>query len=165
MNHTKLDHFIMFVALYPEPEARRGRKPNPFITAADGSTRYPRSRAAYAYRLHHFKILTTLDQGLSTKNPIAATKHCAGSVRRTLWLYLYECLPDFPTKLQLLDDLLATHNANLLMQGLEKIILEQLAAGLISDAEYAATISNQERLLDFAQRWFSREKGNRSMGL
>jgi hypothetical protein len=165
MNHTKLDHFIMFVALYPEPEARRGRKLSPFTTATDGSTRYPRSRAAYAYRLHHFKILTALDQGLSTKDPIAATKHCAGSVRRTLWLYSYECLPDFPAKQKQLDDLLATHNANLLMQGLEKIILEQLSEGLISDAEYAATISNEKRLLDFAERWFSREKGNRAMVL
>lgn len=162
MNSTKVDQFVIFVALYPEPEAQRGRRPSPFITAADGSTRYPYSRGAYAYRLHHFKILTALDQGLPTSDPIAATKHLAGSVRRTLWLYLYECLPDFPAKQERLDDLLATHNANLLMQGLERIIVEQLDAGLVTDAGYAALIHNDQRMIHFAERWLMRDKGNRA---
>lgn len=165
MNPSKIQRFVEIISLHPQPKSLRGRKPSPFITSDDSSTRYPLSREAYACRLHHFKLLTYVDQELSDEDPIAATKKCVGSARRTLWLYAYECLPDFPAKQQKLDDLLATHHANLLMQGLEQIILEQLAAGLISDAGYAASILQEARLLDFAQRWFAREKGNRAEGL
>ena len=165
MKSSKNLHLLILLALYPEPTTLRGRKPSPFATSSDGSTRHPLSRGAYASRLHHFKLLTYVDQELRDEDPIKATKKCVGSVRRTLWLYAYDCLPDFPDKQELLDDLLATHNANLLMQGLEKIILKQLAAGLISDTGYAATILNENRLLDFAKRWFAREKGNRPLGL
>jgi hypothetical protein len=49
------------------------------------------------------------------------------------------------------------------MQGVEKIILQRLQQKTIGDREFAAIVLNDEHLMDFAQRWFKREKGNRSI--
>jgi hypothetical protein len=163
MNQSKITQFATLLPQYYHPGAERGRKPSPFTTEPNGDTRYPTSRAAYIKRLHHFKLLTAVDHGCPCLDPIAETKHHIGSVRRTLWLYLHDCLPDFPAKQAGLDDLLATHNANLLMQGVEKIILQRLQQKTIGDREFAAIVLNDEHLMDFAQRWFKREKGNRSI--
>lgn len=163
MNQSKITQFATLLPQYYHPGAERGRKPSPFTTEPNGDTRYPTSRAAYIKRLHHFKLLTAVDHGCPCLDPIAETKRHIGSVRRTLWLYLHDCLPDFPAKQAGLDDLLATHNANFLMQGVEKIILRCLQEEITEDAEFAAIVLNDERLMDFAQRWFTRGKGNRSI--
>jgi hypothetical protein len=163
MNQSKITQFATLLPQYYHPGAERGRKPSPFTTELNGDTRYPTCRAAYIKRLHHFKLLTAVDHGYPCLDPIAETKRHIGSIRRTLWLYLHDCLPDFPAKHAGLDDLLATHNANLLTQGIEKIILQRLQQKTIGDREFAAIVLNDEHLMDFAQRWFKREKGNRSI--
>lgn len=66
-------------------------------------------------------------------------------------------------KIDQFASLLATHNANLLMQGIEKIIFHQLASGSITDSEFAATVLDDARLMDFSNRWFSRPKGHRAL--
>lgn len=163
MNQSKIKQFASLLPQYYHTTAERGRKPSPFTTEPDGGTQFPAVRAAYIQRLHHFKVLTAVDHGCFCMDPIEETKRHNGSVRRTLWLYLYDCLPDFSGKQRALDDLFATHNANLLMQGIETIILQRLQEGSAEGGEYAAIVLNDEHLMDFAQRWFNREKGNRSI--
>lgn len=163
MSPNKIEQFASLLPSYYHPTVERGRKPSPFITEPDGETRFPASRAAYIRRLHHFKVLTAVDHGSPCIDPIAETKRHIGSVRRTLWLYLHDCLPGFPGKEQGLADLLATHNANLLMQGIEDIIVGRLREGSISDREFSNRILDDARLMAFAARWFSREKGHRAL--
>jgi hypothetical protein len=163
MTSDKTARFAALLPTHDHPAAERGRKPSPFITAPDGGTRFPASRAAYIRRLRHFKLLTAVDHGCPCIDPIKETNRHIGSVRRTLWLYLHDCLPSFAGKEQGLADLLATHNANLLMRGIEKIILVRLQAGLIDDQEFASRILDDTRLANFAARWFSREKGHRAL--
>ena len=84
-------------------------------------------------------------------------------MRRALWLYMYECLPVFPAKEQGLANLMATNNANLLMQGLEEIILGRLSEGMISDSEFADRVLDNTRMIAFSTRWFERKKGHRAL--
>lgn len=163
MNPNKITQFASLLCLFYHPDVARGRKPSPFITEADGDTRFPASRAAYIRRLHHFKVLIAVDHGCPCIDPIAETKHHIGSVRRTLWLYLHDCLPEFPGKQAGLDDLLATHNATLLMQGIEKIILQHLAEGRIGDRQFSSLVLDDGRLMEFARVWLNREKGHRAI--
>lgn len=159
----KTTRFASLLPSFDHPLPSRGRKPSPFSTSHDGGTRFPLSRAAYTLRLHHFKLLTAVDQCGPCENPAAETSHCIGSVRRTLWLYIHDCLPDFPGKALQLADLLATHNANLLMQGIESSVLDRLGRGLVSDKDLASAILDDTRLLRFAGRWFNRSTGTRRM--
>lgn len=163
MNSSKIEKFAVLLATLQAVTNPLGRKPTPFTTGTGTDTNYPLARAAYIRRLHHFKLLTAVDQGCPCIDPIAETKRHIGSVRRTLWLFLHECLPDFPGKQRDLADLLATHNANLLMQGIEKIILRELAGNHVTDAVFAATVLDDARMMDFANRWFSRNKGHRAL--
>lgn len=162
MTHYKTSRFATLLSSFHPAAAKRGRKPSPFSTEPDGTTRFPQCRAAYILRLHAFKVLTAVDRDCPCVDPVAETKLHIGSVRRTLWLYLHDCLPDGPGKHQELGDLLATHNANLLMQGIEKIILRHLESGNPGDHGLAARILDDNRMMDFANRWFGRNKGNRT---
>lgn len=162
MNPQKIEQFAALLHSHYHPTSERGRKPSPFITEPDGDTRYPVSRSAYIRRLHHFKVLTAVDHGCPCIDPIGETKRLIGCVRRTLWLYLYECLPGFPGKDEHLADLLATHNANLLIQGLEETILSQLQSRNLCDTAFARRILDDTGMMDFATRWFDRKKGRRS---
>lgn len=161
MIHDKICRFASLLVGFDSASPVRGRPPSPFATESDGGTRFPEARAAYIRRLHHFKILTAVDQGLPCVDPIGETKHLIGSVRRTLWLYLHECLPDDPAKRGEIDDLLAAHSASLLTQGIEKLILRSLRLGNPTDAEYAATVLDNKRLMAFAHGWFNRRSMRR----
>lgn len=163
MKPSKIEQFAALLFAHPFPADQRGRKSTPFITDPDGGTRFPASRAAYIRRLHHFKILTAVDHASPCIDSIAETKCQIGSVRRTLWLYFHDSLPEHPEKQRELTDLLATHNATLLIQGIEKIILRQLQQGRIGDSEFANNVLDDKRLMTFAQCWFTREKGQNAI--
>ena len=163
MSPTKSEQFANIFATHRQPTTKRGRKPSPLSKGPDGQTRFPSSREAYIRRLQHFKALIAIDHGSPCIDPIAETKNHICSVRRALWLYMYECLPVFPAKEQGLANLMATNNANLLMQGLEEIILGRLSEEMISDSEFADRVLDNTRMIAFATRWFGRKKGHRAL--
>lgn len=161
---SKTAHFSSLISQFPPSGPRRGRKHSPFVIGQDATTRFQACLAAYILRFHHFKLMTAVDRGCPCIDPIAETKRCTGSVRRTLWLYVYDCLPDFPGKTQGLIDLLATHDSNLLTKGIEQRVIARLLDGSVSDSFLASAILDDQRLFDFAGRWFSRDKGSRAIG-
>ncbi len=138
------------------PTSPKGRHVSAFTINPVAKTYHRGTREAYALRFHHFKILMALEHG----GGIDAVPNA--SARRTLWLYMFHCLPAYEGKADELRDLENLHNANLLMQGIEKIILRKLASGEISDSGYAALVRDPDNFLDFANDWFSRPEGNRA---
>jgi hypothetical protein len=153
---SKSARFIQLLSKFREPAPSRGRKPEAFATEPDGGTRFPASRNAYAQRLHHFKILIAVDRDFQCADPHTETSGCIGSVRRTLWLYAYDCLPGFSEKERILADLLATHSSNMLIKGLEAAIMARLIGGMPSDMSYGALLLDDDRMLAFANEWFRR---------
>jgi len=138
------------------PTSPKGRPVSAFTINPVAKTYYRATREAYALRFHHFKILMAVELG----GGIDAVPNA--SARRTLWLYMHHFLPDYPGKEAELRALHNLHNANKLMQGIEKIILRKLVAGEISDSGYAALVRDPDNFLDFANDWFSRPEGNRA---
>jgi hypothetical protein len=163
MNSIKTERFAELFSTHSNPTNVRGRKHSAFATNPGGQTRFPASRSAYVRRLQHFKVLIAIDHDYPCIDPIAETKRHIGSVRRTLWLYLHECLPAFPGKAQGLAGLISTNNANVLTRGIEDIILKCLNKKMISDSEFADRVLDDTRLMDFAGHWFARKKGHRAL--
>lgn len=140
-----------------------GRPVSAFTIDHSTKVHHRATREAYIRRLHHFKILTALDLDTPGIDPIGEVSGKIGTCRRTLWLYMHHCLPEHPAKKEELRSLLDLHNANLLMQGIEKSILGKLAAGEITDAGYAAMVLDETNFITFAREWFDRPKGNRAL--
>lgn len=162
MKSGKTEQFFRLLQTVPASATSRGRKPRPFSPDSQGNTSYPLSSKAYAERLHHFKILVAVDHDCPCLDPVQEVKHRIGSVRRTLWMFLYFCLPDFPDKNRLLRDLQDTYESNLLIRGIQKIVLRELESGRIHDDQYASVILNDKLLDTFATHWFTREKTNKA---
>jgi hypothetical protein len=138
------------------PTSPKGRPVSAFTINPVAKTYHRATREAYALRFHHFKILMAVELG----GGIDAVPNA--SARRTLWLYMHHCLPDYPGKEAELRALHNLHNANKLMLGIEQMILRKLTAGEITDAGYAATVRDEARFLSFATDWFSRPVGSRA---
>ncbi len=141
-------------------QARRGPV-RAFALDPAAGTFHAASREAYFQRIVHCKILVALDQGSPCLDPIAETRKQSGGVRRVLWLYLFNCLPQTPENAAVLASLHGLNNSTKFIQGCEAFILAQIAAGAISDAAFAERVLDDCHFRAFAHSWLAR-KANKS---
>jgi hypothetical protein len=160
MKNNKIEILKELITKYGVEGPSKGRPVAAFITNPITGAYHHASRDAYALRFIHCKILMAIDQDLPCINPLREAPNA--SARRTLWLYMHYCLRNNPEKQADLQSLLDLHNANKLMQGIERIILRKLAAGEITDAAYASAVRNDANFLTFAKAWFDRPIGSRA---
>jgi hypothetical protein len=163
MNHNekqKIDTLYELITTHGVEGPSKGRPVAAFITNPITGAYHHATRDAYALRFIHCKILMAIDQGMPCINPANEVPNT--SARRTLWLYMHYCLPEYLGKQAELRSLLDLHNANKLMQGIEQIILRKLAAGEITDAAYASAVRDDTNFFSFANAWFDRPIGSRA---
>jgi hypothetical protein len=160
MKSEKTELLVRLLQPFPPHGITRGRKLRPFFLGLQEITLYPLSSEAYAERLYHFKILVAIDCDCPCLDQIQEVKHRIGSVRLILLIYIYSYLPDFPDKDGELRDLQDTYESNLLIRGIQKIVLRELASGRIHDDQLASLILDDVILHEFATLWFSLEKTN-----
>jgi len=128
-----------------------------FIHDSADKSFHPASHEAYFRRILPCRILVALDQGSPCLDLIAETRNQSGGVRRVLWLYLFNCLPQSPENAAILTSLHRLNNSTKFIHGCETFILAQFAAGSISDAAFAERALDDSLFRSFAYSWLARK--------
>jgi hypothetical protein len=147
------------MAEYEQVTLRKGRSVSAF--GREGGGCYELARAAYCRRFTHCKILAALDQEKGEREDLLRQVANA-SARRILWIFMHECLPNYPGREAAYAALRARNNANLLIQGIQRIVTERLEAGDPTEEEFSARALDDGHFYAFAASWLSRPKGSRS---
>lgn len=138
-----------------------GRPVEAFTIEWEGPTWHQRSRSAYTKRYNNFKLVVAIDQGRPLKEPMKQAK--GGSAYYPLSIYMLDCLPEYAGKDEDAARIKAIKNLNSVRRKTHDLVLERLNSGQLSDADYSASLLDDDRFYSFARSWFDREAGNRAI--
>jgi hypothetical protein len=153
---SKLTRLTELISRFGDYRKSKGRNVSAFTIDAEAGLFYRATRAAYTRRFVHCKILIAIDQEKPCISPLQEAPNA--SARRILWLYMHHAQPNYPGKDRELAVLRSFNNANLLMQGAERIVMDRLNSGDMNDARYAARVMDDRIFLPFAEAWLARGK-------